>query len=109
MTTPFFLLYLCGDEVNRSLVEGYLADLGGALTDDPAAASACLIDRDHLPFGMTFPEVLDRTLPQPVVVHTYHPERPLRRLCRERGVRLVRRVRRKVLEGLAPRVRAETA
>ena len=54
---PFSLLYVCGDDVNRDLVRRRLDRRGLTLADE-RPVDACLIDHNHLPFGMSPEEVV---------------------------------------------------
>jgi len=84
---------VCNGEVNRAFLRRRLGRLALTLTDE-APADACLIDHDHLPFGMAPEEVvllLKTFTGRPRCVHGYNIPPRLARWRRRHGVRLHRR------------------
>src|SRR5437763_6243957 len=96
------LEYRCDDPVNRNLVSRWLTKVGADLTEDSADATAFLIDLDHLPFGRSWAEVMPGPAGCPAALHGYHISPHVRRDCRRWGVRIVRRLTRRLLRELLP-------
>jgi hypothetical protein len=92
------LYYVCEDPVHRADVEQWVADLRGAVTDQPARMSACLADLDFLPLGMQATDLLkelSRYPPCPTAVHGFNLTDAQRDWFASHGIRTFRRLSRK--------------